>query len=162
MNADAFRHLYDYHFAANRKVWDTWIMSLTQEQFVRPIEYSVGSVRNHVVHLINVDRGWFSDLRGVEYSSALNPAHLPDRDEIRVHWDEAEREMRDYLATLTDEMLFTHPIQESPDDVMTLWQVLIHVANHGTDHRAQLLRILHDFGMKTEAQDYFFHIMGDL
>ncbi len=36
MNADAIRHLYDYHFAENRKLWDTCIMSLTQDQFTQP------------------------------------------------------------------------------------------------------------------------------
>lgn len=162
MNADGFRHFYDYHFAANRKLWDTWVVKLTQEQFVQDVDYSMGSVRNHIVHLINVDNGWFADLRGVEFVGGMNPAQMSNRDEIRVKWDEAEQTMRDYLATITDELLFTKPIEEIPYNKMDLWQVLLHVANHGTDHRAQLLRILHDVGMKTEPQDYFFFIMDDL
>jgi len=162
MNADAFRHLYDYHFTANGKLWDSWVMSMPQEQFVQKIDYSVGSVRNHIIHLINVDKGWFSDLRGVENSDRLNPVHLVDREEIRTQWDKVEQDMLDYLATIDDDMLFTKPLSGSPENVMTLWQVLLHVANHGTDHRAQLLRILHDMGMKTDAQDYYFHIMGKL
>ena len=161
MNADAFRHLYDYHFAANRKLWDMWIVELTQEQFEQELDYSVGSVRNHIVHLMNVDRGWFTDLRGVEHLDD-DSEHLVDRAEIRVRWDKIEQDMRAYLAKIEDDMLFTKPLSESPDDVMFLWQVLLHVANHGTDHRAQLLRMLHDHGMKTEAQDYFFYIVGDL
>jgi uncharacterized damage-inducible protein DinB len=36
--------------------------------------------------------------------------------------------------------------------------VLIHVANHGTDHRAQLLALLNQLGVKTFPQDYFFFI----
>jgi len=162
MNAEAFRHLYDYHFAANRKIWDSWIVELTQEQFVQPLDYSVGSVRNHVVHLMNVDYGWFSDLRGVENPEEIDSDDLVEREKIRAQWDKVEQQMRDYLATLEDDMLFTKPFTESPDNVMDLWQVLIHVANHGTDHRAQLLRMLHDLGMKTDAQDYFFFIVGDL
>jgi uncharacterized damage-inducible protein DinB len=39
-----------------------------------------------------------------------------------------------------------------------VWQVLIHVVNHGTDHRAQILRILHDFGLKTTSQDFIFYV----
>ena len=49
--------------------------------------------------------------------------------------------MRDYLAELRDEMLFDKPL-EGEDKDLILWQVLLHVANHGTDHRAQLLRLL--------------------
>jgi len=32
--------------------------------------------------------------------------------------------------------------------------VLLHVANHGTDHRAQVLR---DMGVETTSQDYVFY-----
>jgi uncharacterized damage-inducible protein DinB len=38
-----------------------------------------------------------------------------------------------------------------------MWQVLLHVVNHGTDHRAQTLRLLNDLGIKTVSQDYIFY-----
>jgi len=66
--------------------------------------------------------------------------------------------MRDYLAALRDEMLFEKPFAEGEDKDLILWQVLLHVVNHGTDHRAQLLRLLHDLGVKTEYQDYIFYV----
>ena len=36
------------------------------------------------------------------------------------------------------------------------WQVLLQVVNHGTDHRAQILRALSDLGVETRSQDYVF------
>jgi uncharacterized damage-inducible protein DinB len=33
------------------------------------------------------------------------------------------------------------------------WQILAHVANHGTGHRAQILRLLDDLGAPTFDQD---------
>jgi uncharacterized damage-inducible protein DinB len=39
-----------------------------------------------------------------------------------------------------------------------VWQVLLHVANHAMDHRAQLLRALHDLGVETKSQDYIFYV----
>ncbi|MGB5844350.1 MAG: DinB family protein, partial [Anaerolineales bacterium] len=66
MNANAFRHFYDYHFNENRKIWDTYITSLPHEQFNQNVDYSYGSVRNQIVHLMSVDDIWFSGLRGVE------------------------------------------------------------------------------------------------
>ena len=41
---------------------------------------------------------------------------------------------------------------------LRLWQVLLHVVNHGTDHRAQALRLLNDLGVETKSQDYVFHV----
>ncbi len=66
--------------------------------------------------------------------------------------------MRDYLASLKDDTLSEKPITKEEDKNLIVWQVLLHVVNHGTDHRAQLLRILHDLGVKTESQDYIFFV----
>lgn len=159
MNADAFRHFYNYHLAENRKIWDTCITALSHEQFTRVVNYSHGSVREQIVHLIDADDVWFSELRGVAPSDPLPPANVDDREAIRAHWDTVEQRMRHYLATLRDDMLFTTPIEEPEEDKdLIVWQVLLHVINHGTDHRAQLLRLLHDLGVKTPPQDYIFYV----
>jgi uncharacterized damage-inducible protein DinB len=157
MNADAFRQFYAYHFAENRKIWDSFITSLTPEQFTQPISYAHGSVQRQIIHLINVDNAWFSDLRGLEGADDLDAA-VTDRETIRRYWDQVEQNMRDYLASVHDTMLFEKPFVDGEDKDLILWQVLLHVVNHGTDHRAQLLRCLSDFGLKTTAQDYIFYV----
>jgi len=159
MNANAFRHFYDYHFTENRKVWDSYVTPLSHEQFTQDVDYSHGSVRDQIVHLMSVDEVWFCELRGVEPSEPLPPATSDDRNIIRAHWDGVEQSMRAYLAELRDDMLFEKPIKEPEEDKdLIVWQVLLHVVNHGTDHRAQLLRVLNDLGVKTEYQDYIFYV----
>jgi uncharacterized damage-inducible protein DinB len=163
MNADAFRYLYDYHFSENRKMWDRYVTPLSEEQFTQGVDYSHGSVRDQLVHLLSVDDVWFSELRGVEPSEPLPPATSDDRALIRAHWDGVEQGMRAYLAELRDEMLFDRPIKEPEEDQdLTVWQVLLHVVNHGTDHRAQLLRLFHDLGLKTTSQDFIFYVYDNL
>lgn len=162
MNANAFRQLYDYHFAENRKLWDTYVMPLTPEQFTQFVAYSIGSVRNHLVHLMEVEDVWFSELRGMTEPAHPLPEGMDDRAEIRQHWDQVEQTMRDYLAALRDEMLFIRPIVFEEDKDLITWQVLLHVVNHGTDHRAQLLRLLHDLGVKTGPQDFIFYVYDHL
>lgn len=159
MNADAFRYLYDYHFSENRKLWDNYIADLPQEQFIQPVGYSLGSIRNHIIHLINVDLIWFSELQNLEIADLPDNDAYADKQQIRDYWDSAEQKVRGYLATLRDDMLFTKPIQIEPEDKnLILWQVLLHVVNHATDHRAQILRLLHDMDVKTGPQDFIFHV----
>jgi uncharacterized damage-inducible protein DinB len=160
MNADAFRHLYNYHFAENRKVWNS-AAQLSDEQFTQEASYSRGSVQDQILHLISCDNLWFSGLRGVEIPEDLNSADFQDRDSIRKHWDSVEQTMRSYLADLRDDMLFDKTL-EGEDKDLIVWQVLLHVANHGTDHRAQLLRLLNDLGLKTTYQDYIFYVYEHL
>lgn len=158
MNAGAFRHFFDYHFAQNRDLWDTYLSQLSDEQFTRGPGYSQGSVRNQIVHIMNVDNGWLNELRQSQMPEDLDPAALGDRKAIRARWDEIEREMRLYLANLDDEMLLAKPFPEGKDHELIVWQVLLHIVNHGTDHRAQILRSLNDIGVKTKPQDYIFYI----
>lgn len=162
VSADAFRELYRYHFAISRKIWDACIVPLPQDLFVdkaKAVKYGIGSVRNHVVHMISVDRAWFSGLRNDPFPGDLNPVYFHKRDKIRALWDEVEVYVREYLDTVTDEQINGYPFEGDDDDAkMQLWQVLFHVLNHGTDHRAQLLRLLNDLGAKTFPQDYVFHL----
>lgn len=159
MNAAAFRHFYNYHFTENRIIWERYITPLAYEQFTQPVGYSLGSVRDQVVHLMSVEEIWFSELRGVEPAAPWPSATVDDRASIRAHWDSIEQRVRAYLADLCDEMLFTKPIKEPEEDRdLIVWQVLLHVVNHGTDHRAQLLRLLNDLGVKTVSQDYIFYV----
>lgn len=162
MNADAFRQFYDYHFTENRKIWDTYVMPLSQEQFTQPVGYSFGSVRNQLVHMMDADDYWFSGISGIEPPETLKSADFDDRDKLRQYWDSVEQKMRGYLTNLRDEMLFSRPFSEGADAQLILWQVLLHVGNHGTDHRAQLLRVLNDLGVDTGPQDYIFYIFDRL
>jgi len=156
MNADSFRQFYNYHFAESRKLWEL-CRSLPYEQFIRPGSYSHGSVRDQVVHLMEADEVWFTSLRKEEFPEPFPPATVDDRAAIRTRWDAVEQKMRSYLADLSDGMLFERPIEEPEEDRdLVLWQVLLHVANHGTDHRAQVLRQLNDLGVETKWQDFIF------
>lgn len=161
MNADAFRQYFEYHFTENRKIWDQCVTSLSQEQFTRAVDYSYGSVRDQIVHLMSADEYWFSGLRGIPRPEPFDPADFDDRPTLRARWDLVEQAMRDYLATIRDEMLFEKPYKDGEDPDLLLWQALLHVANHGTDHRAQMLRLLHDLGVETTPQDYIFYIYGN-
>ncbi len=162
MNADSFRQFYEYHFSENRKLWDSYITPLPYEKFIQNVSYSHGSVRNQVVHLMSVDEAWFSGLRGVENPQPFPSPNGDDRKLIRAHWDEVEHNMREYLAKLQDDMLFKKPFAEGEDKDLILWQVLLHVVNHGTDHRAQTLRLLNDLGVKTSPQDFIFYVYDHL
>lgn len=159
MNADAFRHFYNYHFSENRKVWEH-VAALTFEQFTQPIGYSRGSIREQVVHLLDVEDVWFSELRGAQPAEPLSETvTADDRDAIRARWDKVEQNIHLYLADLQDEQLFSKPITDPEEDKnLIVWQVLLHIVNHATDHRAQLLRALHDLDIETKSQDYIFYV----
>ena len=134
------------------------VQQIPFEQFVQDVPYSLGSIRNQILHLMHVDEVWFRELSNLEPPEPYQPTAFDDREAIGRHWVRIEQEMRAYLGILQDEMLNTAPIREPEEDrELKVWQVLFHVLNHGTDHRAQILRLLHDLGVETTSQDYIFY-----
>lgn len=163
MNADAIRHFFDYHFAINRFIWESYVTQLSAEQFVAHADYSHGSVRGQLVHLIEVDQIWFCELQNIKPVEEIPTAPADDREQLRATWNRIEEMMRSYLANLGDDALYTQPIQEPDEDrALFVWQVLLHVVNHGTDHRGQILRQLNDLGIETTSQDYIFYVYEQL
>ncbi len=133
-------------------------MTLTDAQFTTDVPYSHGSIRNHMVHLANVDGGW---LRGLKEDPAarsyrLNPEDYTTREQVRALCDQAEKDIRDYVAALDDDAL-----GQTPKTVpTTVWQTLLHLVNHGTDHRGQVLRVLHDLKADTFDQDLIYYYLS--
>jgi uncharacterized damage-inducible protein DinB len=116
MHAKDIQILYGYHFEANRKLWNDCIMPLSDEQFVQPLDYSIGSIRNQMVHLMDVEGGWFKGLR-IESDSPptfLNPEDWQTRVQIRTHWDIVEQTIQTYIDNLTDDICQQAFIQRQP------------------------------------------------
>ncbi|MCW5878624.1 MAG: DinB family protein [Anaerolineales bacterium] len=155
MDAKGFNNLFEYHLTRNRELWEQCILTLTPEQFTHEVNYSIGSLRNQCVHLLNIDERWFSGLRGLDVPDFADPLTYPDFASVRRQWDAVEAGMREYLGGLEDETL-----QREFMPNVKVWQILFHVLNHGTDHRAQMLAGLHALGAPTFAQDYFFFANG--
>ncbi len=145
----------DYNYGLYRRVWDS-ISTLTDEQFVLDVDYSHGSIRNQMMHVTVVDKRWLLGLQ--EHPDArgfgLSPSDYPTRESVRALWDGVSKEVIDYVVSLDEAGLARTP-QGMGGPV---WQVLVHMVNHGTDHRAQILRSLHDFGAPTFDQDLVLYL----
>lgn len=57
MNATYFRRMIDYTYWAHRQVWGC-VLELTDEQFARASDYSIGSVHQQVVRTMGAEWLW--------------------------------------------------------------------------------------------------------
>jgi uncharacterized damage-inducible protein DinB len=143
------RSLVGYHVASNRRLWDHLAEHLTDEQFTQPLDYSHGSIRNQVVHLAATDRYWLHDIQ-MKPVTGLDPQDYPTRQSFAATLEGIEVALEDYVQSLADTDL-----EEVPGGLMERrWEALVHIVNHGTDHRAQILSMLHSLGVPTFGQDF--------
>ncbi|MBC8098303.1 MAG: DinB family protein, partial [Armatimonadetes bacterium] len=97
----------------------------------------------------------------------LQPSDYADRDQVRALYDLVEGRVLAEINGMTELDLahtvtfdFTPPNEASMTLTHTVAQIIGHMVNHGTDHRAQLLRLLYDFGAPTFDQDYIIYLRG--
>lgn len=150
MHTEDIQTLFAYNTWANERILAT-AEGLTEAEYVAVVPgISHGSIRATLVHALAAESIWRQRcLAGVSPTMLLREADLPAFDALRVRWTEEAQAWRDGLAGLTDVAL------HAPVDYRTtrgtpmrdtLWSLLAHVVNHGTQHRAETAVALTAFG----------------
>jgi uncharacterized damage-inducible protein DinB len=163
MRPNEIRTVYGYSYWAFDKVWDC-VLKLSDAQFTEELEYSRGSIRNQIVHMMSAARRWIIRVNGGEIVPHLAFEDYPTRAAIKAKWDELRAEALDYINDLSEADLDGVIHWQLPDRGMdaenTRWEILLHVANHATDHRAQILAMINQhFGIATKEQDMLFYLL---
>lgn len=148
-----------YHYDMNERVYQQ-IALLTHEDFVAETTYSIGSLRNHMVHLLSVDMAWLNGLQGHprEHFAWLNPKDFATFADVHAYAQRVKSTMMAAVADWSD----TDFAVMVPGMRETRWQVLVHLVTHGVDHRAQMLQRLDAFNVPTMPQDFIMHIWREL
>lgn len=162
MNVEQVKTLFDYHHSLFAGLWVS-VMQLSREQFVADNGYSLGSVRNHLVHCLNVDDRWLARLQAVEPPPVLHEPDFPNQALVKAEWDAVAQRVKAYIDSLSDASILESVSvslagRYSQPMPALRWQILLHVINHGTDHRAQILARLHELGAPTFEQDLMLHL----
>lgn len=149
MKSDLIRIYIVYHIVMTRRLWET-IDTITEEQFLAEDAYSRGSIRNLMVHITSTDRRWMAGLKEQPDAGHLKAEDYPTRAAARAIFESVAKELAEYVNALGEEELS----QDANDIMVPRWAVLLHMVNHGTDHRATVLQQLTEFGAVTFDQDF--------
>jgi len=154
MNVSYFSMLYDYDYWANERILRA-AENVSAAQFVAATE-SRWSLRKTLVHTMSAEWLWLSRWRGVSPTAGLNEDEFPTLESIRARWRAVEQDLRAFQAALNDEGLrrtvhYTNLHGQSL--AFPLWQLMAHVVNHGTQHRAEAAALLTDWGYSPGDMD---------
>ena len=154
------RNFFAFGRWANRMIIES-VAALTPEEYARPIGGSFGSVQGTLAHLCGADWVWLERFHG------RSPRAMPEGDDFMAlealarKWREVEVGQDTFIATLTQERM-TEPLSyvSFAGDSFTreLGDALLHLANHGTYHRGQVVTLLRQLGRKAASTDYLRYI----
>ncbi len=156
MHLEYLRLLYAYNGWANTRILDT-AAPLTAEQLGTPGIASFGSIHETLVHTIDAQWTWLERWRGHAAQLRNEPADYPDLAAIRTWWAEVEVETQAFVASLDDgapARVVTWTNSRGKTSSRPLWQLMIHVVNHGTQHRSEIAAMLTQFSHSPGDLDF--------
>ena len=150
--------------------YQSWAMSnlLTALGDLTPEEYETvpasghGSIRDTLAHLLSTQAGWFSWFDGTTDAAGAMMLRIRGTDVATVEaaaerWQEVRERTAACLAPLTEEAIRKVWSATAPNGMtlsIPLWQLMLHVANHGTHTRAQIVAAIRRTGRKPGVYEY--------
>jgi len=154
MFLEAIRLLYAHREQTMDRILVT-AEALTTAEFTVMIVAGQTPIRDTLVHVIDAETchiRWLdgSMTREASFARKFPPGDYPDVIAVRAFWHLVARETATLLDSLaTDADLERSCIRQYPDGrivVRALWEVLLHVASHSTQHRSEAALMLTSLG----------------
>jgi len=156
MNIKDILLIYEYNYWANKKILAA-SAHVTDEQFAAPASFPYGGLHGTLLHILEAEWSWRALFQKIEDASELLPADYPSLSAIEARWMEEETALRAYLSALRDGDMESHLRYTTDTGIerdRILWHCLLHVVNHGTQHRSEAAALLTDYGQSPGDLDF--------
>ena len=156
---DIVRALYEYNEWADNHVLKA-AAQLTSEEFSRQQGASFDSVEGNLAHIVGAQRIWLDRWNaGSNAWSVLDYQSLKGYGDILQEFQTVHMDLRGFVfglpkGRLSEILRYTDSRGNRHERV--LWQLMIHVVNHGTHHRAETAMALAALGQPMRELDYSF------
>ena len=158
IDIDPIEHLHYHQWATNRLL--DAAAKLDVEPLQRNLGTAYGSIFGTLVHLYQADVIWFTRLLGDSPASVNGVAPEQGITKLTAEWALTQEtllgwaqklgeqdwlRMVNYRTTAGDP--YTHPV----------WRIILHLVNHGTLHRGQVMAMFRQVGAKPPGTDLMFY-----
>lgn len=166
MTTDLIRTFYEYDRWANERIFET-AKGLTAEQLNTPGTAGQGSIRTTLLHQVSAQKNWLAWWDGrmsqqEAMTRGLDPNNFPNLDDVYGAWQELDAETRAFFEHLSDDDMrreYTVTFPWTGQTVTyTLAQMMLHVANHATQHRSEVAAMLTGFDCSPGYLDLLFFL----
>ena len=158
----AMQQLYAYHREATGRVFES-AGRLTSAQFVAECVPGLRPVRDTLVHMVATEAVHLDWAAGrlshaESFAREFRPEGFATLDSVAAFWAEVSSESKVFFEGLTGDGELARELARSPSaggpPTRLLWEVLLHVANHATQHRAEVAAMLTAAGQSPGDLDF--------
>ncbi len=159
--ASIARELLLYMLWADRQTLQA-VRPVKEEDLTRDAGISFKSILGTMAHMLGAQQVWLSRFSGRPLGRLPNLDDFPDLMSWITAWEETASDLKAFLAGLTDEQLAADlSWSNTRGDSFTrpLWQPLLHLVNHSTYHRGQIVSLLRQMGYKAPSTDLIYYLL---
>ena len=159
------QQIYDYHYWANRRLLAAMV-GLSSEQMNKSFGFSWNSIHGTLLHMLGAEVTWLKRWQGTSPKSLIDPTDFPSLYDVRKKWEAQEDSMLTFLAAQTPHSILetiAYANTRGENFELPLWQMMVHVVNHATHHRAELAEMLTNLDVvhpEDEMNQYFLEKSG--
>ena len=164
MNKSQMIELYSYNDWANKKLLLNAVNHLENEEFIRDLSSSFRSIRDTMIHIIGAEELWLSRWTGEQGRTLLNPDDFTTCTSLADRWDDFRNQIDSYLVSLTEEDLMEEISYKNIKGIsysLELWKQMLHVTNHSSYHRGQVVTMLRQLKKQTPSLDLIYYYLGE-
>jgi len=139
MTAELLRLHVNYTGWASRRLLEA-AAALTPEELTRDFGTATKSVLGTLVHIMAADRIWLRRVQGESPTVIVNPDEY-DLAVLKSKWVVVLDEWSKWVSGLDDDTvrsIVRYKTTEGREYAQPIWQIVLHVVNHGTHHRGQV------------------------
>jgi uncharacterized damage-inducible protein DinB len=156
MNIQDIQLIYNYNYWASGKILAA-ASKVTQEEFLAPADYPFGGLRGTMLHVVDAEYGWRALFETNTFGEDLKVEDFPTFRSLENKFHAEEKSMRAYLNRLTDQNMTSHLKYTSGEGAVRdriLWHCLLHLVNHGTQHRSEAAALLTSYNASPGDLDF--------
>lgn len=147
-----------YNLWANR-AYVAWLGSADSSQFHREVESSFNTLAKTVVHLWNAEHGWLNTLLEQPWGDPPSKTFEGNHQEMLAAWLVTSEQLARHVQQLSDEQIARVLTRNDGSYLGTAEEIMLHVFNHATYHRGQLITMGRQVGLQSPPRaDYIFYI----
>lgn len=139
-----------YNIWANKRIIDV-MLRLQPMQLDQEIVSSFSTLRETAYHTWSAERVWLQRLQLIEHPIWMEADFSGDFAAACKDWEEASAQLKDFVTKQYNDAAFSHVMQyytrQKESKKSKVSEVLIHVFNHSTYHRGQLVTMLRQVGV---------------
>lgn len=147
ISADVLRNHLEYTAWASKRLVDAAV-ALPKEELARDFQTADHSILGTLVHVFAADRIWLARVSGAPSGPFVTEADH-DLSVLVNDWPALHDRWRRWATSLNDESAaaaVSYKDTKGNPYSQPLWQILLHVVNHGTHHRGQVSGSLRALG----------------